>query len=134
MRPQTDDDRTVFIYEGSPKWVPELQRQFRSESGVQVRTLTRLANSVASVLSAKNPVVLLQLDASPADCLRLLTNLSNRARLAPVIVVGSDRMADLEWPVRELGAVDFRAGFVPGSEIAAFCRTQWRQTASTSDT
>ena len=126
MHPQTDD-RTVLIFEESPKWVPELQRQFRDEAGIHVRSLTRLANSESTILSAKNPVIVLVLDSAPANCLRLLSALSQRSRSVPVIVVGSARMADLEWSVRELGAVEFRAGFVPGFEVAAFCRTQWQQ-------
>lgn len=118
-------DRTVHVFEKSPKWVPELQRQFYSDDDLQVRTISDLAHAETSLNHETNPVLVLQLDAAPADCLRLLARLSNRSRNIPAIVLGSTDMISLEWPVRELGAVEFRSGFVPGFEIAELCRKQW---------
>lgn len=118
-------DRTVHVFERSPKWVPELQRQFYSDQDIQVRTLLDLAHAESLLDRETNPVLVLQLEAAPADCLRLLARLSNRSKHIPAIVLGSADMVPLEWPVRELGAVEFRSGFVPGFEIAELCRKQW---------
>lgn len=123
MHPQAD--RTIHVFEKTPKWVPELQRQFYSDDEVQVRTISSLAHAEDSLGRAANPILIVQLDVAPADCLRLLARLSNRSKHIPAIVLSSAEMVALEWPVRELGAVEFRSGFVPGFEIADLCRRQW---------
>ncbi len=123
--PQSPDNPTVLVFEQTPKWVPELQRQFHSDDSIQVRTIPRLSEAAERLASAANPVLVLYLDAAPAGCLRLLSSLSGQSRKLPVIVLASDVMSDLEWSVRELGAVEFRSGFVPGFEIANLCRKQW---------
>jgi hypothetical protein len=43
----------------------------------------------------------------------------------PVVIVGSKRIADLEWTFREVGAAAFFVTRIPGHEMASLCRKLW---------
>jgi DNA-binding NtrC family response regulator len=119
---------TAIVFEQRPRWAPELERQFADE-GVRViacRSLTDVAER-----SARTPVgvILLDLQDAAADCLRFLGRRVSDAVALPVLIVGSDQTADLEWPVRDLGALAFFATKIPGDEMASLCRRQWSNNA-----
>src|SRR4051794_34618858 len=99
-------ESTIIVFERKPRYTPELQRQFWGG-----RVGVRACSSIADVgrLRESNPgaVLLLELEAAPAEILQFLGGNVGRAADGPVFVVGSARMAALEWRVRELGAAEF---------------------------
>jgi len=112
------------VFEKRPRWAPELERQFANESVriVACRSLHDVADRSADV---ERGVIVLDLAAETAECLRFLGGRVGDAAALPVFVVGSDRTAALEWTVRELGATAFFPRTIPGHEMADLCRRQF---------
>jgi DNA-binding NtrC family response regulator len=77
-------------------------------------------------------VIVLDFDSGAADCLQFLGRMAGRNPWRPVIVIGSARTVDLEWPIRELGALAFLPGTVSGEDLARLCRRQWRERSAVS--
>lgn len=117
---------TAIVFEKRPRWAPELERQFASENVrvVECRSLLDVAERSANVAQG---VILLDLVGAAAECLRFLGRRLGDGAALPVFVVGSDRTAALEWPVRDLGATAFFAKTIPGHEMAELCRRQWAE-------
>ncbi len=90
------------------------------------RLLVRPCRSPADVaqLCRKIPgsVVVLDLAAGAADCLRLLAELAGLRPATFPIVIGSRETEDLEWPARELGAAGFVTDLIGGQTLADICR------------
>jgi len=101
-----------------------MQRQFVDEE-IRVRSCRRAADIEPMLDDAPESVLILDLDAGAAECLQFLGRLIGRVSSLPIIVIGSGRIAELEWPMRELGTLAFRPGFVSGEELARLCRRQW---------
>ena len=118
----------VFIFEKRPRWTPALQRQFLDED-VRVRRFTRLADLRREATASSRGVVLLEFAAGAADCLQFLGRALGRPGFPPVFVIGSDRTADLEWPIREFGATAFLDEAIPRSQLARLIRRQWQLAA-----
>jgi len=112
------------VFEKRPRWAPELERQFANEAVriVACRSLRDVADRSATVTRG---VIVLDLAAAAAECLRFLGGRLGDAAALPVFVVGSERTAALEWPVRELRATAFFSRTIPGHELADLCRRQW---------
>ena len=119
----------IVVHEKRPRWAPELQRQFVGEE-VRVRGCRSLADAVPRAADAAPRVVVLDLEAAPAETLHFLGHWGPKARRWPVVVIGSTRTADLEWPARELGALAFLPEEVSGEDLARLCRRQWASTAA----
>jgi hypothetical protein len=117
-------DATVVVFEKRPRWTPELQRQFAGKN-VGVRTCHAIADVEVAPRESQRAAVILDLEAAPADVLRYLGNRSGRGFSPPAIVVATARWSELEWRVRELGAIEFLFGTVTGVEMAELCRRQW---------
>jgi DNA-binding NtrC family response regulator len=116
-------EATIVVFEKRPRWAPELERQFLDQ-GVRVRAC-RMTADILPRLARSRSVAVLDLEAGAADCLQFLGRVVGRTPFVPAIVIGSARTAELEWPTRELGAVDFVFDSVSGEELAALCRRQW---------
>lgn len=125
MPTKSVSDRTVIVYERRPRWAPELQRQFARED-VQVRSCRSTADLTAAAESIAGGLIVLDLDASPGDCLQFLGRHTGRSSGEAVIAVGSKHTAELEWPLRELGAVEVLFDSATGENLARVCRRQWR--------
>lgn len=112
---------TAIVFEKQPRWAPELQRQF---VGDEIRVIA--CRSVKDVedrcAAASRGVVLLDATAATADCLQFLRRGMADPNALPVVIVGSKRIADLEWAFREVGAAAFFIHRIPGHEMAAHCR------------
>jgi DNA-binding NtrC family response regulator len=123
---------TAVVFEQRPRWGPELQRQFANE-GVRVIECRSLADVAERTKEVRRGVILLDLVFKTAECLRFLGRRLNDGTALPVFVVGSNRLADLEWSVRDLGATAFFAHTIPGHQMADLCRRQFRlrETANT---
>ena len=114
----------IVVFEKEPRWAPELKRQFLGDD-VTVRACRSVSDIESKWESAEETVIVLDLEAEPANCLQFLGQSMGDSAHPPVIVIGSSRVLELEWSVRELGAVEFLPDSVLGEDLATLCRRQW---------
>ena len=111
----------VFVFEKSPRWEAELKRRL-GERSVRVRPCRSAADLLTFCRDAPGSVAVLDLEAGPAEVLQLLAALlALRSSVRPV-VIGSAETAELEWPARELGAIDYVTDRIGGAALAQICR------------
>ena len=110
---------TILVSETRPFWLPELQRRF-VETDVGVRGVR--PEEIAADGGADNTVVVLVLDGRERECLELLGRFSRSDRRPGVIAIGSRSNADLEWPMRELGADVFHSTPPTSDDLVDLCR------------
>ena len=117
-------EQTVFVLEARKRWTPELERQFADEE-IRVRGVRSAAD--IGVDRSERPVIVVDLASAPKESLALLARLSESSGHGPVLAVGATAQtdSDMEWAVRELGAVAYLPRTVSGEELAALCRRQW---------
>jgi DNA-binding NtrC family response regulator len=121
---------TAIVLEKQPRWAPELQRQFLTED-VRVIACRSVRDVEERLAGVARGVVLLDASTAPAECLQFLRREMADPRALPVLIVGTKRIAHLEWSFRELGAAAFFSKRNPGHEMASLCRRQWsRQSTS----
>jgi DNA-binding NtrC family response regulator len=115
----------IVLFEKRPRWEAVLKRAFAAD-GVEVR-VCRLPAQVPPLLSAMpGSVLVLDLESRPDECLRLIERAAEWVPRVPVVVVGLPALAELEWPARELGALEFLADVPSGEELERLCRRQLR--------
>jgi len=114
----------VLVFENRPRLAPELMRQFTGQP-VQVMACRSINDFRNRLNGLTLPVGVLDVDAAPAACLQLLSELAGRWPSIPVIAIGSAWSAGLEWALRELGAVAFLPDFNSGIGLARLCQRQW---------
>ncbi len=114
---------TAIVLEKQPRWAPELQRQFLTEDVrvIACRSVRDVEDRLAGVARG---VVLLDASTAPAECLQFLRREMADPEALPVLIVGTKRIAHLEWSFRELGAAAFFSERIPGHEMASLCRRQ----------
>jgi DNA-binding NtrC family response regulator len=115
---------TAVVFEKSPRWGPELERQFAKES-VRVVECRSLVDVAERSTNLRRGVILLDLAFKTVECLRFLGRRLNDGAALPVFVVGSAHLSALEWSVRDLGAAAFFAKTIPGHQMAELCRRQF---------
>lgn len=71
-------------------------------------------------------VVIVVLDAAPADCLRWIGRQAETVQSSPIVVIASTEYAELEWTIREAGASAFLNDEVGGQEVARICSRMMR--------
>jgi len=111
----------ILIFERAPRYEPDLKRLLASRE-LLVRPC-RSANDVVD-LCRRMPgtVVVIDLEVSAAETLRLLERLTlGRLGARPVVLAGPE-WDSLEWAVREAGAADFVAASTPAKELAQQCQ------------
>ena len=118
------DRPCIVVFEKEPCWAPELKRQFLGDD-VVVRGCRSVSDIASKSESGEETVIVLDLQAGPANCLQFLGQSMSDPAQPPVIVIGSSRVLELEWPVRELGAMEFVPDSVLGEDLAKLCRRQW---------
>lgn len=116
---------TVLVYEMRPRWTPELKRQFVSHP-VQVRGCGSWSDVRDRLTKSGNCLLVLDLAVGAAETLRFLGHQIGNRLSRPVVVIGENRSAELEWLLRESGILQFFTEDVSGEELADFCRRQWR--------
>ncbi|WP_166825519.1 response regulator [Thalassoroseus pseudoceratinae] len=122
---------TLIVFEKKPWWLPELQRQFLVED-VRIRSCSRLQDlpqltKPNSSMPVSPPVVILNLDDQPANCLQFLGQYASRPTWdCPVLVIASTAFRELELPIRELGATEFLLKPLAGDRLGQWCRRQLR--------
>ncbi len=109
------------MFEASPFWEPELQRQF-PDGDVRVRGC-RSIEDLKSVIahSAAPPVVVLYLGQEPSAGLHWLGRIPMATVRPVVIVVVPEQHRSLEWHLCELGALVVVDEFVGGRRLARLC-------------
>ena len=111
----------IVLFEKTPRWESELKRRFNAQE-VLVRPCRSASDVLMLCRQAPASVVVADFAAGAADVLRLLESLiCLRAAVYPVII-GSVETASLEWPARDLGAVDFVTDRINGDVLAEICR------------
>ena len=111
----------VLIFEKRPRWEAELKRRLMPE-GIRVRACRTVAAISLALAEMPDSVIVLELEAGPAICLQLLGKMMEAHWQAQPVVIGAPTTAELEWPARELGAVDFVFNTVRADELARLCR------------
>ena len=123
----------IIIYEKQTRWEAELKRQF-PDAEPRVRPCRRAADIPALMASMPDSVLILDLDSGPAECLRLIGKVAETVPQPPVVVLAAASLADLEWPARELGAVEFTANSISGAALARLCARLLPKTVSHRET
>ena len=111
----------IIVFEKSPRWESELKRRFDQQQ-VLVRPCRSANDALALCRQAPGSVVVADFAAGPADVLRLLESLMGLRTAAYPVVVASIETAALEWPARDLGAVEFVTDRINGDLLAGLCR------------
>lgn len=121
----TQPTACVAVFEKRPYWGPELQRQFVTR-GVLVRECRSLSDLIPATNDFAAALLLLDMDAAPIDCLSWLSLQFREPLRRPAIVCASADLANLEWTVREAGAIGFVQADTSGRELARLCLRQLR--------
>ena len=117
--------RCVAVFERRPFWGPELQRQL-ADRQVEVRECRSVHDLDSATDDVATAVVLLDLGSAPAECLVWLGRQIRESDARPVIACSTTDLADLEWTVREAGAIAFVNDEITGAELARLCLRQLR--------
>jgi hypothetical protein len=130
MAPTSDHPlASVVVFEKQPYWGPELQRRF-ADTSIVVRECRSLRDLLPATRDVASSVILLDMDAAPAECLTWLSQTGFHAS-PPVLIVASTNLADLEWPLRESRAVAFLHDEISGTHLAQLCLRQLRVNLTT---
>ena len=121
----TQPTACVAVFEKRPYWGPELQRQFVARD-VVVRECRSLGDLILATNAYSAAMILLDMDSAPVDCLTWLGLQFREPQRRPVVVCASTDLADLEWTVREAGAITFVNETASGGELARLCLRQLR--------
>lgn len=111
----------VFVLETHPCWEAELKRGLAGE-----RTLVRPCRSVADLLalcrSMPGSVAVIDLEVGDEAALRCLALVSGQRLIVSPVIIASARALDLEWPLREFGAIAVLPESIRGEQLARLCR------------
>ena len=122
------DVSTIIVLERSSRFRGELEIEWLRTAGADRDGGVESAASVSEVfeLSAgvRNGMVVADLEMGQAEVLRLLERWD---RNWPVVVIGPQETAGLEWPMRELGATAVLFEPVNPSRLMATCRRVLKQ-------
>jgi len=111
----------VIVLEKRPRWEAELKRSLRLP--VSIRPC-RLPPEVGKALETMpGSVVVLDFEIGAGEVLRLVEQLSSRVPRPDVIVVAAAPWAELEWALREAGALDFLIDATAGPQLVRCCRS-----------
>ncbi|MCY2962487.1 MAG: hypothetical protein NT069_02340 [Planctomycetota bacterium] len=112
----------LLILERSPRLEPDLKHLLASPE-----LLVRPCRSPRDVLELsskmRGSVVVMDFDAGPAGTLRLLGQLSGGRHDARLIVLASPEWGELEWAVRDAGAIHFLPKSTPIRCVASHCQS-----------
>jgi DNA-binding response OmpR family regulator len=116
----------LLIYEKTPRWGPELKRQFVG-SGVVSRAVRSIAEIGRLLAAGQDCLLVMDLRAGAGECLRFVARTQRTASPVRTLLIGSAQTRELEWVARELGADHFVEEQVGGSGLARLCRLYLEQ-------
>lgn len=96
---------TLLVLEESPFWFAELQRYSGSEA-ISLRLRCRVEDAWELLKTGQIKMLIIGPDVDLPAVLRLLTRLTDAVPAPRVTVLLTPEKRDLEWSLRELGAVD----------------------------
>lgn len=115
----------IAVFEKRPFWGPELQRQLVARN-VLVRECRSLSDLIPATNDFASALILLDIGSAPVDCLAWLSLQFREPLRRPVIACASTDLADLEWTLREAGAIGFVSDDASGGELSRLCLRQLR--------
>lgn len=96
---------TLLVLEESPFWSAELQRQFCSEP-ISIRLRCRVDDAWELLRTGQVKLLVVGSDIDLPSVLRLLARLTETGHTPRITILLTPQKRDLEWSLRELGAVD----------------------------
>lgn len=111
----------VIVFERRPCWESELKRRLPARE-ILVRPSRAAGDALTLAQAMRGSVLVVDLAVGLQPALQLLERLMTLRVLVSPIVVSPDSAAELEWPLRELGAVAFVNEAASGQEVADLCR------------
>lgn len=121
-------DREIVVFERAAWWGPELRRQFPS-AVIPIRECRRMTD--VAVGDGRLSILVLVIDAAPAECLTWLALQSNRATIVALV---SRELRPLEWALREAGVLAVVSDEISGQALAQWCRRCIRLMSETLNT
>ncbi|MFN0054722.1 MAG: hypothetical protein ACKV0T_21330 [Planctomycetales bacterium] len=114
--------RSILVFERRSQWEADLKRSLADR-----RVLVRPCRSAADLLelcrAMPGSVAVIDLETGAATVLRCLEQALRQRLSVTALVIAQDHAADLEWPLRELGAAAVLSRSIAGDALAALC---WR--------
>jgi len=111
----------ILVFEREPRREAELKRSFAIE-GVLVRPCRSASDVLDLCRAMPGSIVVIDLETGAGAALRCLEQvLLQRLRASPVVIASAE-VGELEWPLRELGAIAVLSESVRGDELAKLCR------------
>ena len=89
------------------------------------RTIVRGCSARQDLLKAAaviGSVMILVLENHEAHCVEIMGRFASQPNGPPVVVVTSTRNADLEWPLREMGAAAVVSDGITSDDMTDLCR------------
>lgn len=102
-----------------------MQRQLVARN-VLVRECRSLSDLIPATNDFASALILLDIGSAPVDCLAWLSLQFREPLRRPVIACASTDLADLEWTLREAGAIGFVSDDASGGELSRLCLRQLR--------
>jgi DNA-binding NtrC family response regulator len=126
---------TLLVLEETPFWSAELQRQLGSEA-ISIRLRCRVEDAWGLLTTGHVKMLVVGPDIGLPAVLQLLTRMADLAPAVRVTVLVTPQTRDLEWSLRELGAVDILTTPFESRDLVgivqrefSLARTETRQSA-----
>jgi hypothetical protein len=110
----------IFVFEKRPIWEAELKRRFAG-TGTTVRPARSVPDLLGLCRSASRSVAVLSLSPDPRSVLTFLEKSLIERLSVCSIVLGSPVDSQLEWSLRELGALTFLLDTTSPDDLARHC-------------
>ncbi|ODA34442.1 hypothetical protein [Planctopirus hydrillae] len=112
----------ILVDEPSPWFLPELQRQYGGENvsmiaGNERQRRVAARAERAGALPETTVCVIADLRRRPERCVEVVEDLRHRHPEARLILIGDERLAPLEWVLRELGVAIVETNPVRGVDL-----------------
>lgn len=115
---------TIVVLESTPRWVPELQRQFEQEpfSVKACRTAIDFRERLQATQITATPIIaVIDLAVGLSNGLTLVDWLAG-SNVIGTIIIGNAEAVTLEPVLRELGATSVHVDSISGVRLAKECR------------
>jgi len=110
----------IVIFERTSRWEAGIKRHFHSRD-VWIRPCRKTADVTTAWQQAPGSLTVIDLSADPETGLRLTRAAATQTPPAPVLALITTQQADLEWPLRELGAISVVQSNITARRLAALC-------------
>lgn len=112
---------TLLVLEESPFWSAELQRQLCSEP-ISIRLRCRVEDAWELLRIGQVTMLVIGSDIDLPDVLRLLAKLTETGHTPRITILLTPEKRDLEWSLRELGAIDILTTPIASRDLVTVVR------------